>query len=104
MLQFLVNHLDLGHDLQTAVEAPRWATYAVPATEDPHPATPRLVRVEDPLGKTIGSQLHRKGHAIEHWPRFAALAGGICAIARSGATGVVSGAADPRRMSYAVGW
>src|SRR3546814_18308823 len=33
MLQFLVNHLDLGHDLQTAVEAPRWATYAVPRSE-----------------------------------------------------------------------
>jgi gamma-glutamyltranspeptidase/glutathione hydrolase len=104
MLQFLVNHLEHGLDLQAAVEAPRWATYAVPATEDPHAAEPMRVKLEEPLHARFGEALAARGHRIERWPRQAALAGGICAVKRDNRTGVVMGAADPRRMSYAAGW
>ncbi|WP_342362096.1 gamma-glutamyltransferase family protein [Terrarubrum flagellatum] len=103
MLQMLVNHFDLGLDLQAAVEAPRWATTAVPATEDPHPCEPMGLKLEAPLMAEIGDDLRRRGHAISEWPRHAALAGGVCAVKRHG-DGRLSAGADPRRMSYAVGW
>lgn len=104
MLQFLVNHIDRGLDLQAAVEAPRWASYGVPATEDPHPSEPMAVKLETPLAESIGKSLSDRGHVVSVWPRRAALAGAICAVKRDGKTGAVQGAADPRRMSYAVGW
>jgi gamma-glutamyltranspeptidase/glutathione hydrolase len=103
MLQFLMHHLHRGADLQAAVETPRWASYAVPATEDPHSATPDLVYVEEPLIGDVGPRLKELGHHPNPWPRQAALAGGICAISRDAETGVLSGAGDPRRMSYAMG-
>ena len=103
MLQFLMHHLHRGANLQSAVEAPRWASSAVPATEDPHAATPGLVYVEEPLIGQVGARLKELGHDPMPWPRQAALAGGICAIRRDADTGVLSGAGDPRRMSYAMG-
>jgi gamma-glutamyltranspeptidase/glutathione hydrolase len=104
MLQFLVRHLDHGLDLQQAVEEPRWASYAVPATEDPHPCEPMVLKIETPLAERIGDALRAKGHEIQVWPRQATLAGGICAVKRQARDGVVTAAADPRRMSYALGW
>lgn len=104
MTQFLVNWLDHRMELQAAVEAPRWASYAVPITEDPHPATPRLVRVESALHEAVGDELVARGHRVERWPTFAADAGGVCAVLRDPATGLLSGAADPRRMSYGIAW
>jgi gamma-glutamyltranspeptidase/glutathione hydrolase len=103
MLQFLMHHIHRGADLQMAVEQPRWASYSIPATEDPHPATPGLVYVEEPMITTIGRRLNELGHDTRPWPRQAALAGGICAIARDARNGVLAGAGDPRRMSYAMG-
>ncbi len=103
MLQFLVNHLERGMDLQQAVEAPRWASFGVPATEDPHMMTPRLVRLEEPLFDRIGSDLAALGHDAQPWPERAALAGGVCAVRRRAADAVLCGAADPRRMSYVAG-
>ncbi|MCC2613815.1 gamma-glutamyltransferase [Neorhizobium sp. Rsf11] len=103
MLQFLMHHLHRGADLQAAVETPRWASYGVPATEDPHSARPGLVYVEEPLINKVGPRLKDLGHDPKPWPRLAALSGGICAIRRDAGTGVLSGAGDPRRMSYAMG-
>jgi gamma-glutamyltranspeptidase/glutathione hydrolase len=104
MLQFLANHLDRGLDLQAAVEAPRWASYAVPATEDPHPYQPMELKLEAPLAEEIGDALRAKGHAVSPWPAQAALAGGVCAVRRNTNDGVLMAGADPRRMSYAAGW
>jgi gamma-glutamyltranspeptidase/glutathione hydrolase len=103
MLQFLMHWLHRGRNLQAAVEEPRWASFAVPATEDPHPATTGLVQVEEQLEWRIGAELRQMGHDARAWPRMASLAGGICAIGRDARSGVLSGAADPRRMSYAMG-
>jgi gamma-glutamyltranspeptidase/glutathione hydrolase len=103
MLQFLINVLDLGMELQSAVEAPRWASYAVPATEDPHPAVPHLLRVERRMDAGLRRELSAKGHDIELWPDFAPLAGAICAVRRETESGLLAAGADPRRLSYAVG-
>lgn len=104
MLQFLIKVLDDGAELQAAAEAPRWASYAVPATEDPHAYTANLVCLEGKLFAEVGPALEERGHRAERWPDLQALAGGICAISRDTRTGVLAGAADPRRMSYGIGW
>lgn len=104
MLQVLVNHLDLGMDLQAAVEAPRWVSYAVPSTEDPHPMQPDNVCLEDGAPADLRDGLARRGHDVQSWPRLSALAGSVCAIRRDQRTGVLAGAADPRRMAYGIGW
>ncbi|TCR71799.1 gamma-glutamyltransferase family protein [Rhizobium sp. BK376] len=103
MLQFLVNHIDRGMNLQAACEHPRWASYGVPTTEDPHFMEPKMVRVEEGLEHAIGADLRSRGHRVEAWPLRASLAGGICAVERHHRSAVLYGAADPRRMSYAVG-
>lgn len=104
MLQFLVNHLDLGMDLQQAIEAPRFASYAVPATESPHMAQKNLVRIEERAPEALRHDLTRRGHRVETWPPLCALAGAVCAARLDRTTGVISGGADPRRLSYAIGW
>jgi gamma-glutamyltranspeptidase / glutathione hydrolase len=104
MVQFLVNHIDLGMDLQPAIEAPRWASFDVPATEDPHPAQPKLVRLESRAPEALAAGLRARGHDVQPWPELAALAGAICAIRRDARSGVLRGGADPRRMSWAIGW
>jgi gamma-glutamyltranspeptidase/glutathione hydrolase len=104
MTQVLVNVFDRGLDLQAAVEQARWASYSVPITEDPHPAIPNLVRIERSLHAVIGDGLARRGHEVEAWPDRCAYAGGVCISNRDPASGRVSGGADPRRMSYGVGW
>ncbi len=104
MVQVLVNLLDRGASLQEAVSAPRWASYSVPLTEDPHPAVPNLVRLELALFDAVGPRLEALGHEVEAWPERSAYAGGVCVAHRDDATGVVAGGADPRRMSYAIGW
>ena len=104
MLQFLINALDLGLELQAAVEVPRWASFAFPATEDPHHAWPGLLRVEGRMHPEVTDGLRRRGHVVESWPDLAAAAGGVCAIRLDRTSGVLAGAADPRRMSYGIGW
>jgi len=104
MLQFLVHALDRNLELQAAVEAPRWASFAFPATEDPHPAWAGLLRVEARMDPEIIEGLRRRGHDVEPWPDLAAQAGAICAVRRDCGSGVLAGAADPRRMSYGIGW
>ena len=104
MLQFLINALDLGLELQAAVEVPRWASFAFPATEDPHHAWPGLLRVEGRMHPEVTDGLRRRGHVVESWPDLAAPAGSVCAIRLDRTSGILAGAADPRRMSYGIGW
>jgi gamma-glutamyltranspeptidase/glutathione hydrolase len=104
MLQFIANHIDHGMELQDAVEAPRWASFDVPATEDPHPAQPNVVLLEERAGSALAAALQARGHQLRTWPPLASLAGAICAIRRDTVSGVLRGAADPRRMSYGIGW
>ncbi|HEX3346506.1 MAG TPA: gamma-glutamyltransferase, partial [Acetobacteraceae bacterium] len=104
MLQYLVNHLDLGMDMQAAIEAPRWASFDAPATEDPNPAQPNLVQLESRAPETLSTGLRAAGHEVRHWPPLAAQAGAICAIRRDARSGVLRGGADPRRMSWSIGW
>jgi gamma-glutamyltranspeptidase/glutathione hydrolase len=63
-----------------------------------------MLRVERSIGEDVGEQLAAWGHTVEWWPDWAKLAGGVCTIGIDRARGTLTGAADPRRMGYAIGW
>lgn len=103
MVQFLINVIDYGMDVQEAMEAPRCATYSFPRSSDPHPYTPGSANIEGRVDKATVAELRRRGHDIEVWPDWTGTAGSLGAIRRDSETGVLHGAADPRRVAYAIG-
>ena len=104
MVQLVVNLLDFGMEPQAAIEAPRVASFSFPASTHPHPYQPGLVRAESRIPVETLEALSRLGHQVERWPDWAAQAGALCAVVADPARGFLTGAADPRRMAYAMGW
>jgi gamma-glutamyltranspeptidase / glutathione hydrolase len=104
MVQLAVNLIDFGMEPQAAIEAPRVASYSFPASSHPHPYSPGLVRAEGRLAAETLAELARRGHKVESWGDFAAQAGALCTIVADQERGFLTGAADPRRMAYAMGW
>jgi gamma-glutamyltranspeptidase/glutathione hydrolase len=105
MVQFLVNLIDFGLDLQQAVEAPRVATFSFPATGYAHPYDPGLLRVEASLPEAVRTDLEQLGHrvAVYQDDSFEGF-GSLCAVLADRERGLLQGAADPRRVAYAAGW
>ena len=90
-VQALVQHLDFALPLQEAIEAPRARLW-----------DGRLIQVEGRIpAATIAAQKER-GHGIEAFLPWTMKVGGMQAVAVDPATGVMTGAADPRRDGYAV--
>ncbi len=104
MLQVFLNVVEFGMDPQEAVEAPRFATFNFPNSFFPHDYHPGLLKIERRFDDSTLSQLREKGHRAEWWPEWAWKAGAVCTIVFDSAKGILLGAADPRRESYALGW
>lgn len=107
MVQFLSNMIDFGMNPQQAVEAPRIASASHPDSFDPHPYEPGLLRVEASIDPEVLAGLEAKGHILERWPSVhdpGRIPGSVCGILVDKEHGVLSGAADPRDMAYAIGW
>ena len=103
MAQCLINMTVFGMDPQSAVEAPRFASYSFPSSFAPFDYRPGVLAVEDRVPQETGEALTAKGHQIEWWPALAGEAGSVCIIHHDLRSGVKSGAADPRRTGYAIG-
>ena len=104
MAQVLVNIIDFGMDPQAAIEAPRVASYNYPASSFPHPYHPGTMHVEGRIPAEVRDDLTRLGHTVNVWPDWIATAGAPCVIRVDREHGTLQGGADPRRMSYVVGW
>ena len=104
MLQVLLNRVLFGMPAQEAVEAPRFASYSFPDSFEPHECFPGRLNVETRVAPQVLDGLRAKGHDLSAWPDFTWRAGAVCTIVADQRTGVLSGGADPRRPSYAVGW
>jgi gamma-glutamyltranspeptidase/glutathione hydrolase len=104
MVQFVVNLIDFGMDPQAAIEAPRVATYSFPQSFHPHAYAPGLVMAEGRIPADVIAELGRRGHRVEPWPDWSAAAGSLCAAIVDQTHGTLLGAADPRRVAYALGW
>ena len=103
-LQTLLNHLAFGMELQDAVEAPRFVTHSHPDSFAPHAAHPGRVTIEGRIDEATSDRLAARGHRIERLDEWSHWTGGVCAVRKDLETGEIEGAADPRRMSRALGW
>ncbi len=104
MLQVFLNVAVFGMAPQAAIEAPRFATYSYPGSFEPHDYLPDELRIERRLAEHVGDNLASKGHEITTWSDWNWRAGAVCAITIDHDSGVLAAGADPRRMSYAIGW
>ena len=102
MLQVLLNVLHFGMDPQTAIEAPRVASYSFPSSFAPFEYFPGRVAVEGRIDKATRDDLAARGHEIRDWPEWTWLAGSVEAIVTDPATGLICAGADPRRPAYAI--
>ena len=103
-LQTLLGHLVFGLGLQDAVEAPRLVTHSHPDSFAPHAARAGLVTLEGRIEEATSDALAARGHRIERLDDWSHWTGGVCAVRKDLETGEIEGAADPRRMSRALGW
>jgi gamma-glutamyltranspeptidase/glutathione hydrolase len=104
MLQAFLNIAAFDMDPQSAVEAPRFASYSWPESVLPHAYRPGQLNLEADLGEATGAALAALGHKIEWWPERKYAAGSVGAILSDLEAGVKWAGADPRRTAYAVGW
>ncbi len=104
MLQAFLNIAVFEMDPQSAVEAPRFASYSWPESTLPHAYRPGQLNLEADIGHVTGDALAALGHKIKWWPERKYAAGSVCAILSELETGVKWAGADPRRTAYAVGW
>jgi gamma-glutamyltranspeptidase / glutathione hydrolase len=103
MLQVFLNIVVWGMDPQTAVEAPRFATYSFPSSSEPHAYHPGRLSLEKRIDGSTVEALARMGHKTAAWSELEWRAGAVCAIRLDHDTGVLHAGADPRRPCYALG-
>jgi gamma-glutamyltranspeptidase/glutathione hydrolase len=103
MLQVLLNRFVFGHDLQAAIESPRFASYSYPSSFAPFDYYPGRLAIEARIPEAVIAELARRGHQIQRWPDWIRTAGAVCAIEVDKRRGVIEAGADPRRAAYAIG-
>jgi gamma-glutamyltranspeptidase/glutathione hydrolase len=100
-LQFFLNVVDFGMELQEALDAPTVQSTHFPGSFYPHQAEPGGVRAESRIDASIRDELAARGHKVGvdgPWSH-----GQVTAVARE-RNGVLSGAASPRgRVAYVMG-
>jgi gamma-glutamyltranspeptidase/glutathione hydrolase len=90
-VQALVQHVDFGHSIQSAIEQPRCRLM-----------DGRVVHVETRVRPEVVSALRYRGHGVLAAENWTMLVGGMQGVAIDPATGVKTGGADPRRDGYVV--
>lgn len=103
MVQLVVNLIDFGMDPQAAVEAPRIMTYSFPRSDHPHPYAPGLLLAEGRLPGDVLADLDKRGHKVRAEADWATWAGSLCTIVVDRERDTLVGAADARKLAYAMG-
>ena len=101
-LQFFLNVVDFGMDLQEALDAPTVQSTHFPGSFYPHEASPGGCRVESRISEAVRDELSARGHRVAvdgPWSH-----GQVTACAYDPSSGVLSAAASPRgRVAYVMG-
>jgi gamma-glutamyltranspeptidase len=97
-LQTYVGLVDLGFDIQQALEMPRWLSGRF-NIGDPRD----LLNVEGRFPEATVRELERRGHAVNRWPAWCELAGHAHGLSIDPVSGVRIGGADPRSDGAALG-
>ena len=99
-LQFFLNVVDFGMNLQEAIEAPKFSTAHFPSTFYPHNAMPAVARIEERIDAKTRSELAARGHKIELRPAW--FEGHVLAVSVDRERGIVQGGCDPRGQARPV--
>jgi gamma-glutamyltranspeptidase / glutathione hydrolase len=100
-LQFLLNHIVFGMDLQTALEAPTVHTRHFPSSFYPHEAFAGSMVAEERIPKAVRDALRDRGHdvmTVGPWENGRALA------IRWDNGALTAGASPRHETAYAAGW
>jgi len=102
-LQFFLNYVEFGMNVQEAVDAPNFHSSHFPASFYPHSAEPGAMAIENRVPIETIESLKAKGHNVQvvrAWSH-----GRVLGIRYDAKTGVMYGAASPRlETGYAMGW
>lgn len=107
-LQFFLNLIDFGMDLQQAIEAPKFSSAHFPSTFYPHNTRPGVLRIEDRVDENVRAQLASRGHKIELRPPWSE--GHVLAVELDLDRKLLRGGCDPRGQQVpsmpaaAIGW
>ncbi len=93
VVQVVVNMLDYGLDIQSAIEAPRFKMESLDGR----------VGIEGRISSESRKALVAKGHEVFDYPNWTDLVGGVEGLFQDPVTGHMLGGYDPRRNSMAVG-
>lgn len=103
MAQVFMNTYVFGMDIQSAIEAPRFATYSFPSSFAPNTYHPGLLMMEQSIPDHVFDDLAARGHKAERWPDGIWKAGGVLAVQQDPISGKKMAGADPRRAGTASG-
>ncbi len=107
-LQFFLNVVEFGMDLQEAIEAPRYSCVHFPSSFYPHDAHPAVLRIENRTDARVRDALAERGHRIDERPPWCD--GNVLAVSFNPARATLAGGADPRGQiaplmpAQAIGW
>jgi gamma-glutamyltranspeptidase/glutathione hydrolase len=100
-LHVFLRHVDLGMNLQEAIDAPEFHTDHLISSFFPRGFAPKSLALESRFDSRTIRELQRRGHDVSLWPAWSA--GRVTAVAREG-DGLLRAGANPRGMQgYAVG-
>jgi gamma-glutamyltranspeptidase/glutathione hydrolase len=100
-LHAFLRHVDLGLDLQAAIDAPEFHTDHLIGSFYPRGFSPRSLALEARVASRTVADLQRRGHDVTLWPPWSL--GRVTAVARE-PDGLLKAGANPRGMQgYAVG-
>jgi gamma-glutamyltranspeptidase/glutathione hydrolase len=100
-LHAFVRHVDLGLDLQAAIDAPEFHTDHLISSFHPRGFAARSLALEGRVSSRTVAELQRRGHDVTLWPPWSL--GRVSAVARE-ADGLLRAGANARGMQgYAVG-
>jgi len=100
-VQVVVNHVDMGLDLQEAGDAPRFHHGGSSEPTGTVMQEGGVLHLEPGIEPEVVRELARRGHRIES---AAGLYGGYHAISRDASTGVYGGASESRKDGCAIGY
>ena len=101
-LQFFLNFVHFGMDLQTAIDVPTFHSTHFASSFYPHDAHPGEMHAEERIPPEVLDELRGRGHIVHADPPWSH--GGVLAVALDPISGVMSGAASPRLgCAYAMG-
>ena len=102
-LQFFINYVDFGMNLQEALDAPTLHSVHFPSSFYPRPAYPGRIVAESRIPVEITNELAKRGHEVTTTGPWSN--GKVMGIRYDGERGVIQGAAAPKGdIGYAIGW